>query len=343
LDEYRKHIEKDPALERRFQKITVQPPSVEESVSILSGLKTKYEEHHKCLYTDAAVKSAVILSDRYFPGRSLPDKAIDLLDEAGAKARVTVMNHPEHLVSLESEMEKARLAKEEAIGHQEYEKAAKLRDKEKQAKDQLDRAKADWESHKDEHLPVVDEEEIAAIVAKHTGVPVTRLTQGETEKVLKMEEALRSQVIGQDDALSTICKAIRRSRSDIKDPNRPIGTFLFLGPTGVGKTHLARLLALHMFGGEDALIQVDMSEYMEKFAISRMTGSPPGYVGYEEGGQLTEQVRRRPYSVVLFDEVEKAHPDVMNLLLQILEEGRLTDSVGRKIDFRNTIIIMTSN
>ena len=343
FDEYRKHIEKDPALERRFQKIIVQPPSVDESISILTGLKPKYEEHHRCTYTEGAIKSAVILSDRYFPGRSLPDKAIDLLDEAGAKARVTIMNHPAHLMSLESEMEAARLAKEDAIGHQEYEKAAKLRDLEKQLKDQLDRAKVDWESRKEEHFPVVDEEEIAAIVAKHTGVPVTRLTQGETEKVLKMEETLRSQIIGQDEALGMICKAIRRSRSDIKDPNRPIGAFLFLGPTGVGKTHLARLLALHMFGGEDALIQVDMSEYMEKFAISRMTGSPPGYVGYEEGGQLTEQVRRRPYSVVLFDEVEKAHPDVMNLLLQILEEGRLTDSVGRKIDFRNTIIIMTSN
>ncbi|HSX10655.1 MAG TPA: ATP-dependent Clp protease ATP-binding subunit [Chlamydiales bacterium] len=343
LDEYRKHIEKDPALERRFQKIIVQPPSMEESILILNGLKPKYEEHHKCVYTDASVKAAVYQSERYISGRFLPDKAIDLLDEAGAKARISMMHQPSNLTALEAQIEEARIAKEEAIGKQEYEKAAKLRDNEKNLRDGLQKARAEWESHKDEHQPIVDEEDIANIVAKQTGIPVTRLTEGETEKVLKMEEALKQKIIGQDDALSTVCRAIRRSRADIKDPNRPIGAFLFLGPTGVGKTHLARLLATHMFGGEDALIQVDMSEYMEKFAISRMTGSPPGYVGYEEGGQLTEQVRRRPYSVVLFDEVEKAHPDVMNLLLQILEEGRLTDSVGRKIDFRNTIIIMTSN
>ena len=343
LDEFRKHIEKDPALERRFQKIIVQPPSIEESILILNGLKPKYEEHHKCVYTDAAVKAAVHQSDRYISGRFLPDKAIDLLDEAGAKARIAMMYQPSHLSTLEAQIEEARVAKEESIGKQEYEKAAKLRDNEKHLREDLQKARAEWDSHKDEHQPIVDEEDIANIVAKQTGIPVTRLTEGETEKVLKMEVALKERIIGQDDALSTVCKAIRRSRADIKDPNRPIGAFLFLGPTGVGKTHLARLLATHMFGGEDALIQVDMSEYMEKFAISRMTGSPPGYVGYEEGGQLTEQVRRRPYSVVLFDEVEKAHPDVMNLLLQILEEGRLTDSIGRKIDFRNTIIIMTSN
>ena len=343
LDEYRKHIEKDPALERRFQKIIVQPPSVEESILILTGLKPKYEEHHKCIYTDAAVKAAVYQSERYISGRFLPDKAIDLLDEAGAKARISMMHQPSNLTELEEKIEQARVAKEEAIGHQEYEKAAKLRDNEKHLREDLQKTRAEWESHKDEHQPIVDEEDIANIVAKQTGIPVTRLTEGETEKVLKMEQELKLKIIGQDDALGTVCRAIRRSRADIKDPNRPIGAFLFLGPTGVGKTHLARLLASHMFGGEDALIQVDMSEYMEKFAISRMTGSPPGYVGYEEGGQLTEQVRRRPYSVILFDEVEKAHPDVMNLLLQILEEGRLTDSVGRKIDFRNTIVIMTSN
>jgi ATP-dependent Clp protease ATP-binding subunit ClpC len=343
LDEFRKHIEKDPALERRFQKIIVQPPSVDESILILNGLKPKYEEHHKCVYTEAAIKAAVHLSERYITGRFLPDKAIDLVDEAGAKTLMQKKDQPAHLTTLETQIEDARKAKDEAIGHQEYEKAAKLRDNEKTLRDEFQKAKTEWESHKDEHKPIVDEDEIASIVAKQTGIPVTRLTEGETEKVLKMEESLQNKIIGQNDALSTVCKAIRRSRADIKDPNRPIGAFLFLGPTGVGKTHLARLLASHMFGGEDALIQVDMSEYMEKFAISRMTGSPPGYVGYEEGGQLTEQVRRRPYSVVLFDEVEKAHPDVMNLLLQILEEGRLTDSVGRKIDFRNTIIIMTSN
>jgi len=343
LDEYRKHIEKDPALERRFQKIIVQPPNAEESISILLGLKSKYEEHHKCIYTDAAIRSAVTLSDRYVSGRFLPDKAIDLLDEAGARARITIMHQPHELTDLEQKIEVARVAKEEAIGKQEYEKAAKLRDSEKTLREQLQSQRTEWDEEKDKSQPIVDEEDIANIVAKQTGIPLTRLTEGETEKVLKMEEILKNKIIGQDNALSVVCRAIRRSRADIKDPNRPIGAFLFLGPTGVGKTHLARLLATHMFGGEDALIQVDMSEYMEKFAISRMTGSPPGYVGYEEGGQLTEQVRRRPYCVVLFDEVEKAHPDVMNLLLQILEEGRLTDSVGRKIDFRNTIIIMTSN
>jgi ATP-dependent Clp protease ATP-binding subunit ClpC len=343
IDEYRKHIEKDAALERRFQKILVAPPSLEETIAILMGLKPKYEEHHKCIYTDAAVKSAVYLSDRYIAGRFLPDKAIDLLDEAGAKARIAMMHQPQDITKYEAEIEAVRIAKEEAIGKQEYEKAAKLRDKEKTLRERLQQIRKEWESNKEEHQVIVDEEDVAAIVSKQTGVPLTRLTEGETSKVLKMEEALKTNVIGQDDALSTVCRAIRRSRADIKDPNRPIGAFLFLGPTGVGKTLVAKQLAIHMFGGEDALIQVDMSEYMEKFAISRMTGSPPGYVGHEEGGQLTEQVRQRPYCVVLFDEVEKAHPDVMNLLLQILEEGRLTDSFGRKIDFRNTIIIMTSN
>lgn len=343
IDEYRKHIEKDAALERRFQKILVAPPSVEETTAILMGLKSKYEDHHKCIYTDAALRSAVYLSDRYITGRFLPDKAIDLLDEAGAKARIAMMHQPQDITKFEVEIEEMRLAKEEAIGKQEYEKAAKLRDKEKTLRDRLQNIRAEWESKKDEHQVIVDEEEVAQIVAKQTGIPLTRLTEGETTKVLKMEEALKANIVGQDDAVSTVCRAIRRSRADIKDPNRPIGAFLFLGPTGVGKTLLAKQLAINMFGGEDALIQVDMSEYMEKFAISRMTGSPPGYVGHEEGGQLTEQVRQRPYCVVLFDEIEKAHPDVMNLLLQILEEGRLTDSFGRKIDFRNTIIIMTSN
>ena len=328
IDEYRKHIEKDAALERRFQKILVAPPSVDETTSILMGLKAKYEEHHKCIYTDAALKSAVYLSDRYITGRFLPDKAIDLLDEAGAKARIAMMHPPQDITKFEAEIEELRLLKEEAIGKQEYEKAAKLRDKEKTLRDRLAQIRTEWESNKEEHQVIVDEEDVAQIIAKMTGVPVTRLTEGETSKVLKMEEILKTNIIGQDDAVSTVCRAIRRSRADIKDPNRPIGAFLFLGPTGVGKTLLAKQLAVQMFGGEDALIQVDMSEYMEKFAISRMTGSPPGYVGHEEGGQLTEQVRQRPYCVVLFDEIEKAHPDVMNLLLQILEEGRLTDSFG---------------
>jgi len=343
LDEYRKHIEKDAALERRFQKIQVSPPSLEQSIEILYGLKSKYEDHHKCSYSDAAVKSAVYLSDRYLTGRFLPDKAIDLLDEAGAQERTRTMHQPKDLTALEKEVEELRKAKEEAIGKQEYEKAARLRDKEKTSRETLRQHREEWESKKEEYKAMVDEEDVANIVAKQTGIPVTRLTEGEIEKVIKMEEVLNENIIGQKDALSTVCRAIRRSRADIKDPNRPIGAFLFLGPTGVGKTLMARQLATHMFGGEDALIQMDMSEYMEKFAISRMTGSPPGYVGYEEGGQLTERVRRRPYCVVLFDEVEKAHPDVMNLLLQILEEGRLTDSLGRKVDFRNTIIIMTSN
>ncbi|HNA62252.1 MAG TPA: ATP-dependent Clp protease ATP-binding subunit [Rhabdochlamydiaceae bacterium] len=343
IDEYRKHIEKDAALERRFQKILVAPPSIQDSIQILKGLKAKYEEHHHCVYTEAAIDAAAILSDRYITGRFLPDKAIDLMDEAGAKARIASMHQPQDITKFEGEIEEMRLAKEDAISRQEYEKAAKLRDTEKNLRDKLQSLISQWESSKDEHQVIVDEEDIAAIVAKQTGIPITRLTEGETAKVLKMEEILKTTIIGQDDAVSTVCRAIRRSRADIKDPNRPIGAFLFLGPTGVGKTLLAKQLAIQMFGGEDALIQVDMSEYMEKFAVSRMTGSPPGYVGYEEGGQLTEQVRQRPYCVVLFDEIEKAHPDVMNLLLQILEEGRLTDSFGRKIDFRNTIIIMTSN
>jgi len=343
LDEYRKHIEKDAALERRFQKIHVSPPSIAEANAILMGLKPKYEEHHKCVYTDEAIKGAVFLSDRYITGRYLPDKAIDLIDEAGAKARVDSMLQPEDISKYEKQIEETRIAKEEAINKQEYEKAAKLRDSEKTLRQELQRILEEWENTKEQQKSIVDEDDIAVIIAKQTGIPIIRMTENEATKVLKMEEDLKGSVIGQDEALHTVCRAIRRSRADIKDPNRPIGAFLFLGPTGVGKTLLAKKLADHMFGGEDALIQVDMSEYMEKFAVSRMTGSPPGYVGHEEGGQLTEQVRQRPYCVVLFDEVEKAHPDVMNLLLQILEEGRLTDSVGRKIDFRNTIIIMTSN
>lgn len=343
IDEYRKHIEKDAALERRFQKIVVAPPSVEDTIEILYGLKAKYEGHHKCVYTPQALEAASRLADRYVHGRFLPDKAIDLIDEAGAKMRISMMSQPQDISKYEIEVEETRIAKEEAIGRQEYEKAAKLRDKEKQLRERLQQSRAEWELNKAENEVIIEDEDVANVVAKITGVPLNRLTEGETHKVLKMEEELGQHIIGQEGALKTVCRAIRRSRADIKDPNRPIGAFLFMGPTGVGKTLLARLLATHMFGGEDALIQVDMSEYMEKFAVSRMTGSPPGYVGHEEGGQLTEQVRQRPYSVVLFDEIEKAHPDVMDLLLQILEEGRLTDSFGRKIDFRNTIVIMTSN
>lgn len=343
IDEYRKHIEKDAALERRFQKIMVQPSSVDETIEILKGLKAKYEEHHKCVYTSQALRSAAILSDRYLHGRFLPDKAIDLIDEAGAKMRISMMNQPLDISKYEAEIEEIRLGKEEAISRQEYETAANLRDTEKSLREKLQKLRAEWEVNKEEHEVMVEDEDVAAVVARQTHIPLMRLTEGETQKVLKMEEILRRDIIGQDEAVKTVCKAIRRSRAHIKDPNRPIGAFMFLGPTGVGKTLLARLLATHLFGGEDALIQVDMSEYMEKFAVSRMTGSPPGYVGHEEGGQLTEQVRQRPYSVVLLDEVEKAHPDVMDILLQILEEGRLTDSFGRKIDFRNTIVIMTSN
>lgn len=343
IDEYRKHIEKDAALERRFQKIMVQPPTVEETIEILNGLKAKYEEHHKCFYEPEALDAAATLSDRYVYGRFLPDKAIDLIDVAGAKMRIAMMNQPQDIGKYETEIEEVRLAKEDAISKQEYEKAAKLRDKEKTLRDRLQQIRAEWEVNKEEHEVVVTPEDVASVVSKQTGIPITRLTEEETQKVLKMEEILRTSIIGQDEAVRTVCRAIRRSRAGIKDPKRPIGAFMFLGPTGVGKTLLARLLATNLFGGEDALIQVDMSEYMEKFAVSRMTGSPPGYVGHEEGGQLTEQVRQRPYSVVLFDEIEKAHPDVMDILLQILEEGRLTDSFGRKIDFRNTIIVMTSN
>ncbi len=343
IDEYRKHIEKDPALERRFQKITVQPPNVIDTIQILSGLKNKYEEHHKCHYTEHAIQSAAYLSDRYIHGRYLPDKAIDLLDEAGAMMRISMMHEPLDIEKYDIEIERVRLQKEDAISKQEYEKAAKLRDKEKLLREKRIDAQTEWERNKAEHQVAVDEEDVATVVARQTGVPLVRLTESETQKILKLEEQLKSLIIGQDAAVNVVSRAIRRSKADIKDPNRPIGSFLLLGPTGVGKTLLAKLLAMHMFGGEDALIQIDMSEYMEKFAVSRMTGSPPGYVGHEEGGQLTERVRQRPYSVVLFDEIEKSHTDVMDILLQILEEGRLTDSFGRKVDFRNTIVIMTSN
>jgi ATP-dependent Clp protease ATP-binding subunit ClpC len=343
LNEYRKYIEKDSALERRFQSVKVEAPSVTDTVLILKGLRPKYEAHHKAVITDAALEAAAKLSDRYLTGRFLPDKAIDLMDEAGSRARIGAMTRPPSTKDLEADIDQIRGEKEGAIKAQDFEKAASLRDTEKKAKEDLETALAVWRKERDEREVVVGEEEIMHVLSKWTGVPLNRMEQKETVKLLAMEEELKKRVIGQDEAVTAISKALRRSRADLKDPRRPIGSFIFLGPTGVGKTFLARSLAEFMFGDSDALIQIDMSEYMEKFTSSRLIGSPPGYVGHEEGGQLSEAVRRRPYSVVLFDEVEKAHPDVMHLLLQILEEGTVTDSLGRKIDFRNTIIILTSN
>jgi ATP-dependent Clp protease ATP-binding subunit ClpC len=343
LNEYRKYIEKDAALERRFQTVKVEAPTVEETILILKGLRPKYEAHHKAKLTDEALESAVKLSDRYITGRFLPDKAIDVMDEAGARARINAMTRPPDVKEIEKEIEDIRVEKEAAIKAQDFEKAAALRDKEKQTKEKLDGILARWREEREEKEVLVTADDMMHIVAKVTGVPLQRMEQKETQKLLAMEVDLKQRVIGQDEAVTAISKALRRSRADLKDPRRPIGSFVFLGPTGVGKTFLARTLAEFMFGDSDALIQIDMSEYMEKFTASRLIGSPPGYVGYEEGGQLSEAVRRRPYSVVLFDEIEKAHPDVMHLLLQILEDGKVTDSLGRKIDFRNTIIIMTSN
>ena len=343
LNEYRKYIEKDAALERRFQTVKVEAPSVDETILILKGIRHKYEAHHKARIVDEALEAAAKLSDRYLTGRFLPDKAIDVMDEAGSRARIAAMTRPPDVKNIEAQIEQIRVDKEAAIKAQDFEKAAALRDSEKQAKDHLDTILSEWRINKEEKEVVVTEDEIMHVVSKWTGVPLSRMEQQETQKLLAMESELKGKVIGQDEAVIAISKALRRSRADLKDPRRPIGSFVFLGPTGVGKTFLARTLAEFMFGDADALIQIDMSEYMEKFTASRLIGSPPGYVGYEEGGQLSEAVRRRPYSVVLFDEIEKAHPDVMHLLLQILEEGKITDSLGRKIDFRNTIIIMTSN
>ncbi|CAN5249006.1 ATP-dependent Clp protease ATP-binding subunit [soil metagenome] len=343
LNEYRKYIEKDAALERRFQTVKVEEPSVDDAILILRGVRSKYEMHHKATFTDDAVEASVRLSERYLTGRYLPDKAIDIMDEAGARARIGAMTRPPALKEIESHIEEIRIEKETAIKDQDFEKAAALRDREKQTKRKLDTLVEEWKANSEEKTIEVSEDDIMAIVAKWTGVPLNRMEQAEADKLLKMEDELKESVVGQDEAVAAISKALRRSRADLKDPRRPIGSFIFLGPTGVGKTFLARNLAEFMFGDSDALIQIDMSEYMEKFTSSRLIGSPPGYVGYEEGGQLSEAVRRRPYSVVLFDEVEKAHPDVMHLLLQILEEGTVTDNFGRKIDFRNTIIILTSN
>jgi ATP-dependent Clp protease ATP-binding subunit ClpC len=343
LNEYRKYIEKDAALERRFQQVKVDEPSVEDAILILQGLQEKYETHHKARYSPAAIEASVRLTARYLTGRYLPDKAIDVLDEAGARARIGQMTRPPEIKQLEAKIEQVNREKIAAIGEQDFEKAAALRDTEKQIKKELEDTVKNWRAKSEETIVDVGDDEIMAVVSKWTGVPLRRMEEKEAEKLLKMESELEGRVIGQDTAVKAISKALRRSRADLKDPRRPIGSFLFLGPTGVGKTYLARNLAEFMFGDPEALIQIDMSEYMEKFTSSRLIGSPPGYVGYEEGGQLSEAVRRRPYSVVLFDEIEKAHPDVMNLMLQILEEGMVTDSLGRKIDFRNTIIILTSN
>jgi len=343
LNEYRKYIEKDAALERRFQAVKVEAPSVDEAIQILKGLRHKYEEHHKAEFTDKAVEASVKLSDRYITDRFLPDKAIDVMDEAGSRARIGTMTRPPEIKAMEAEIEDIKGRKERAIKNQDFEGAAQMRDKEKQAKEKLEAELRDWRAAREEKHVVVDEEDILHVVSKWTGIPLQRMEQGEMQRLLTVEVEMEKIVIGQREAVSAICKALRRSRADLKDPRRPIGTFALLGPTGVGKTLLAKTLAEQMFGDAKSLIHLDMSEYMEKFNVSRLIGSPPGYVGYEEGGQLTEKVRRNPYSVVLFDEIEKAHPDVWNMLLQILEEGKLTDNVGRVVNFRNTIILMTSN
>ena len=343
LSEYRKHIEKDAALERRFQSVKVDDPSPEDAVLILRGIRHKYEEHHKCEYTDAAIEAAVRLSHRYITARHLPDKAIDVMDEAGARARIRSLNVPPEIDAVQVEIDRVVKEKEDASRHQKFEEAANLRDQEKKFRAKREKMLEEWRKKRDEKRITVGEDEMMHIVADWTGVPLNRLEKKETQKLLDLEKDLQLAVIGQERACEVVSRALRRSRADLKDPRRPIGSFLFLGPTGVGKTLLARSLAERMFGESEAVIQIDMSEYMEKFTVSRLIGSPPGYVGHDEGGQLTEAVRRKPYSVVLFDEIEKAHPDVIQLLLQALEDGRLTDSLGRVVDFRNTIIIMTSN
>lgn len=343
LDEYRKYIEKDAALERRFQPIQVDEPTLEESIQILKGLRDRYEAHHRVSISDEAIEQAVKLSDRYISDRFLPDKAIDLIDEAGSKVRLRSFTTPPNLKELEQKLESVRNEKDASVQSQEFEKAASLRDTEQRLREELEETKKIWKEQQGKENSAVTVEDIAMVVSSWTGVPVSKLAQEETERLLNMEEILHSRVIGQEEAVKAVAKAVRRARAGLKDPKRPIGSFIFLGPTGVGKTELARALAESIFGDEDAMIRIDMSEYMEKHSTSRLVGSPPGYVGYEEGGQLTEKVRRKPYSVVLLDEIEKAHPDVFNILLQVLEDGRLTDSKGRTVDFRNTILIMTSN
>ena len=343
LDEYRKYIEKDAALERRFQPIQVDEPTIEESIQILKGLRDRYEAHHRVSITDEAIDAAVKLSDRYISDRFLPDKAIDLIDEAGSKVRLRSYTTPPNLKELEVKLDDVRKEKDASVQSQEFEKAASLRDTEQRLREQLEETKKTWKEKQGQENSEVTVEDIAHVVSAWTGVPVTKLAQTETDKLLNMEAILHDRVIGQEEAVKAVSKAVRRARAGLKDPKRPIGSFIFLGPTGVGKTELARALAESIFGDEEAMIRIDMSEYMERHSTSRLVGSPPGYVGYEEGGQLTEKVRRKPYSVVLLDEIEKAHPDVFNILLQVLEDGRLTDSKGRTVDFRNTILIMTSN
>lgn len=343
IDEYRKHIEKDAALERRFQPIFVDEPTVEQTLAILKGLRDRYEKHHNAEITDTALVAGAALSDRYITDRYLPDKAIDLIDEAASRARIKLLTVPPEVKKLEEDIKKVKQRKEAAIAEQEFEKAAKLRDKERSLIIKKRQLEDKWRKEREQVKPRIAEEDIAEIVSLWTGIPVVRLTEEETEKLIKMEENLHRRIVGQEEAVTAVSRAIRRARSGVKDPKRPIGSFIFMGPSGVGKTELAKALAEYIFGDEDALIQLDMSEYMEKHTVSRLVGSPPGYVGYEEGGQLTEAIRRKPFSVVLFDEIEKAHPDVFNVLLQILEDGRLTDAQGRTVDFKNSIVIMTSN
>lgn len=343
LDEYRQYIEKDGALDRRFQKVMVEPATHDETIEILNRIKDKYEEHHNVNYTDEAIEACVNLTTRYITDRFLPDKAIDALDEAGSRVHLTNIHVPQVILDIEEKIEEVKVEKNKVVRSQKYEEAAKLRDTEKKLLEELEREKAAWETETKSKRYTVTEDNVAEVVSMMTGIPVQRVSQTDSQKLLNMGDAMKNRIIGQDDAVKKLVKAIQRTRAGLKDPKKPIGSFIFLGPTGVGKTELAKELARFMFDSEDSLIQVDMSEYMEKFAVSRLVGAPPGYVGYEEGGQLTEKVRRKPYAVVLLDEIEKAHPDVFNLLLQVLEEGQLTDSLGRKVDFRNTIIIMTSN
>ena len=343
LDEYRQYIEKDGALERRFQKVLIEPTTVEETIQILNNIKEKYEDHHMVNFTPEAVAACVKLTDRYISDRHLPDKAIDALDEVGSRVHITNINVPKEIIDIEAQIEALKEKKNEVIKSQQYEEAAKLRDDERKLQDQLETEKRKWEEESKIHRVAVTEEDVAEVVSMMCGIPVTRVAQKESGRLVNMAEELRGKVIGQDEAVEKVVKAIQRNRAGLKDPNKPIGSFFFLGPTGVGKTQLAKVLAKYLFDSEDSLIRIDMSEYMEKFSISRLVGAPPGYVGYEEGGQLTEKVRRKPYSIILLDEIEKAHPDVFNLLLQVLDDGHMTDGLGRKIDFKNTILIMTSN